>query len=90
MSNNEAKTDSPSLVPQAPKVLSSKDKNTKRLIVVLSNACLETHKISSSGGDRYALLNCDDHQALLKKMNRDIADTRPDITHQVSFMLLDG
>lgn len=80
---NQAKEDA-SLVPIAPKPLSSKDKDTQRLIVVLSNACLETHKISSSGGDRYALLNCDDHQALLKKMNRDIADTRPDITHQVS------
>jgi rRNA small subunit pseudouridine methyltransferase Nep1 len=71
------------LVPQAPKVLTSADKNTQRLIVVLSNACLETHKISSAHGDRYALLNCDDHQGILKKMNRDIADTRPDITHQV-------
>ncbi|ANB13159.1 Emg1p [Sugiyamaella lignohabitans] len=80
----------PSLVPQAPKPLSSKDKNTKRLIVVLSNACLETHKISSAGGDRYALLNCDDHQGLLKKMNRDIADTRPDITHQCLLTLLDS
>lgn len=80
----------PSLIPQTPKVLSSKDKDTKRLIVVLSNACLETHKISSSSGDRYALLNCDDHQAYLKKLNRDIADTRPDITHQCLLTLLDS
>jgi rRNA small subunit pseudouridine methyltransferase Nep1 len=78
------------LVPQAPKPLTSKDKNTQRLIVVLSNACLETHKVSSSNGDRYALLNCDDHQGLLKKMNRDIADTRPDITHQCLLTLLDS
>lgn len=79
-----------SMVPQAPKALSSKDKNTQRLIVVLSNACLETHKITSSGGDRYALLNCDDHQAYLKKLNRDIKDTRPDITHQCLLTLLDS
>ena len=40
------------------------------------------------GGDaKYALLNCDDHQGILAKTGRDIADARPDITHQVSSML---
>jgi rRNA pseudouridine-1189 N-methylase Emg1 (Nep1/Mra1 family) len=29
------------------------------------------------------LLNCDDHQGILAKTGRDIADARPDITHQV-------
>lgn len=77
-------------IPKPPKPLSSSDKKTKRLIVVLSGACLETHKISSSGGDRYALLNCDDHQGLLKKLNRDISDVRPDITHQCLLTLLDS
>ena len=33
---------------------------------------------------KYALLNCDDHQGILAKTGRDIADARPDITHQVS------
>lgn len=81
-----------SLVPQAPAVLTSKDKVTQRLIVVLSMASLETHKISSSGpgGDKYALLNCDDHQGLLKKMGRDISEARPDITHQCLLTLLDS
>lgn len=83
-------TDSPSLIPQAPKTLTSHDKDTQRLIVVLSNACLETHKITTNGVDRYVLLNCDDHQGLLKKMNRDIADARPDITHQCLLTLLDS
>ncbi|ODQ68025.1 nucleolar essential protein 1 [Nadsonia fulvescens var. elongata DSM 6958] len=78
------------LVPVVPKPVTSRDKNTQRLIVVLSQACLETHKISSSGGDKYALLNCDDHQSLLKKMNKDIADARPDITHQCLLTLLDS
>lgn len=37
------------------------------------------------GGEaKYALLNCDDHQGILAKTGRDIADARPDITHQVS------
>ncbi|OVF10344.1 putative 18S rRNA pseudouridine methyltransferase [Clavispora lusitaniae] len=86
------KTDVPpaSFVPMRPQALTSKDKDTRRLVVVLSQACLETHKISASGGDKYALLNCDDHQGLLRKMGRDIAEARPDITHQCLLTLLDS
>ena len=41
------------------------------------------------GGEaKYTLLNCDDHQGILAKMGRDIADARPDITHQVNFLFL--
>ncbi|CAH6722959.1 ribosomal RNA small subunit methyltransferase NEP1 [[Candida] jaroonii] len=99
MSKETVKEDKPktssappaSLIPVQPTALSSKDKVTERLIVVLSQACLETHKISSGGsGDKYALLNCDDHQGLLKKMGRDIAEARPDITHQCLLTLLDS
>lgn len=36
-----------------------------------------------SGEAKYTLLNCDDHQGILAKTGRDIADARPDITHQV-------
>lgn len=82
-----------SLVPVQPKPLSSNDKNTKRLIVVLSQASLETHKISTGGGpgsEKYVLLNCDDHQGLLRKMGRDISEARPDITHQCLLTLLDS
>lgn len=75
-----------------PKTAEQRD-NTTRLIVVLSKACLEVYRHSSgrkgaSGGPgqgtRDALLNCDDHQGFLARENRDIADARPDITHQVS------
>lgn len=38
---------------------------------------------NKDGGEKYALLNCDDHQRALAKMGRDIAEARPDITHQV-------
>lgn len=81
-----------SFVPSRPAALTSKDKDTRRLVVVLSQACLETHKIptGSQGGDKYALLNCDDHQGLLRKMGRDIAEARPDITHQCLLTLLDS
>lgn len=58
-----------------------------------AQACLEAYRISSGSGGKnasgkeakYALLNCDDHQGILAKTGRDIADARPDITHQVSF-----
>lgn len=68
----------------------------RRLFVILERACLEAYRVSSSkgkgsnggrGGEgdvKYALLNCDDHQGILAKTGRDIADARPDITHQVS------
>jgi len=67
---------------------------TRRLFVILEQACLEAYKVSGSGGKgrgggkdggeaKYTLLNCDDHQGILAKTGRDIADARPDITHQV-------
>lgn len=67
----------------------------RRLFVILEQACLEAYRISSAGkgrngreGDvKYTLLNCDDHQGILAKTGRDIADARPDITHQVCFRL---
>lgn len=72
----------------------SSDKDTQRLIVVLSNASLETYKASSGGGrggmkdDKYSLLNSDEHIGIMRKMNRDISDARPDITHQVRLITL--
>ncbi|PWY98671.1 Nep1-domain-containing protein [Testicularia cyperi] len=92
-------------VPKVPKTATEKE-NSPRLIVVLEQACLETYKVSSGsvsragggsnarnnkdGGDKYALLNCDDHQRVLAKMGRDIAEARPDITHQCLLTLLDS
>ena len=67
----------------------------RRLFVILEQACLEAYKVSggsvygkgAKGGKegevKYTLLNCDDHQGILAKTGRDIADARPDITHQV-------
>lgn len=89
--HKRARVDS-SLVPQAPKVPKTEmeKSSTPRLIVVLERACLETYKVSGGhdsrnkdGGEKYALLNCDDHQRVLAKTGRDIAEARPDITHQV-------
>ncbi|GAC95063.1 nucleolar essential protein [Pseudozyma hubeiensis SY62] len=92
-------------IPKVPKTAIEKE-NTPRLIVVLEQACLETYKVSTGssssssrgpsgnrskdGGDKYALLNCDDHQRVLAKMGRDIAEARPDITHQCLLTLLDS
>ena len=66
----------------------SSDKITQRLIVVLSNASLETYKASHGGrpgsrDEKYSLLNSDEHIGAMRKMNRDISEARPDITHQV-------
>ena len=49
--------------------------------MVLDSATLETVKVGKSGN--HELLNCDDHQGILRKNNRDIAEVRPDIAHQV-------
>ncbi|WVR04767.1 hypothetical protein IAU60_001779 [Kwoniella sp. DSM 27419] len=87
-------------VPQQATVPKSNEEkeNTRRLIVVLSQACLEAYRVSSGSGGKnasgkeakYALLNCDDHQGILAKTGRDIADARPDITHQCLLTLLDS
>ena len=79
----------PQLVAEQHLPISSSDKDTKRLIVVLSNASLETYKASHGVGrngmkeNKYSLLNSDEHIGVMRKMNRDISDARPDITHQV-------
>lgn len=78
----------PQLVAEQHAPIPASDKDTKRLIVVLSNASLETYKASSGGrggmkDDKYSLLNSDEHIGVMRKMNRDISDARPDITHQV-------
>ena len=81
----------PQLVAEQHTPITPADKATKRLIVVLSNASLETYKASHGGPGRngvpreekYSLLNSDEHIGVMRKMNRDISDARPDITHQV-------
>lgn len=78
----------PQLVSEQAVPIPSADKDTKRLIVVLSNASLETYKAAHGGrngmkDDKYSLLNSDEHIGVMRKMNRDISDARPDITHQV-------
>jgi rRNA small subunit pseudouridine methyltransferase Nep1 len=77
----------PQLVSEQHVPIASNDKDTKRLIVVLSNASLETYKAAHGGrngmkDDKYSLLNSDEHIGVMRKMNRDISDARPDITHQ--------
>ena len=80
----------PQLVAEQHVPIPSTDKDTQRLIVVLSNASLETYKASHGGArggvvrdEKYSLLNSDEHIGVMRKMNRDISDARPDITHQV-------
>lgn len=75
-------------------------RGSRKLYVILEQACLETYRMSGSsnksrsrsgdGEAKYTLLNCDDHQGILAKTGRDIADARPDITHQCLLTLLDS
>jgi len=48
-------------------------------IFVLEKACLEVGKV----GKTMQILNSDDHANYLRKQNRNPADYRPDIIHQV-------
>jgi len=80
----------PQLVAEQHAPIPSTDRDTQRLIVVLSNASLETYKAQSWGrhgggprDEKYSLLNSDEHIGIMRKMNRDISEARPDITHQV-------
>ncbi|KAJ3040598.1 18S rRNA pseudouridine methyltransferase [Rhizophlyctis rosea] len=79
----------PPTAPKLPKTPAERD-SARRLIVVLEKASLETVKLGKGKEGHYALLNCDDHHHLLKKNNRDISESRPDITHQCLLTLLDS
>jgi rRNA small subunit pseudouridine methyltransferase Nep1 len=79
----------PRLIAEQHVPIASTDKDTKRLIVVLSNASLETYRAAHSGKaggkeEKFSLLNSDEHIGVMRKMGRDISDARPDITHQVA------
>ncbi|KAJ3561044.1 hypothetical protein NP233_g10439 [Leucocoprinus birnbaumii] len=90
----------PSMLPVQAHVARGGPASTQRkLYVILEQACLEAYRISSGGAKgrngkegevKYTLLNCDDHQGILAKTGRDIADARPDITHQCLLTLLDS
>src|SRR5690554_1339016 len=78
-SNRKERKEMEGEVVKLPKTYQEKE-NAKRLIVVLEGAQLETVKV----GNEFQLLNSDDHANICKKRKRDIADARPDITHQVT------
>mmetsp|Transcript_63640 Transcript_63640/g.151824 ORF Transcript_63640/g.151824 Transcript_63640/m.151824 type:complete len:281 (+) Transcript_63640:82-924(+) len=59
----------------------------RRIVVVLEKCSLELVQPRKGA---YELLNSDDHQNLLAKNGKDIADVRPDITHQCLMALLDS
>lgn len=59
---------------------------TKKLYVVIEAATLEVVK----AGKDHQLLNCDDHKHIIRKVGKNIADCRPDITHQCLLALLDS
>jgi len=72
--------------PVAPKFNTTTVDASRKIVVVLYGANLETVKTKHS----YQLLNCDDHANILRKNNRDLNSARPDITHQCLLTLLDS
>ncbi|KIW02870.1 uncharacterized protein PV09_05922 [Verruconis gallopava] len=86
----------PQLVAEQATPIPYTDKDSQRLIVVLSNASLETYRASHGPRqgpgreEKYSLLNSDEHIGVMRKMGRDISDARPDITHQCLLTLLDS
>ncbi|KAI9791503.1 MAG: 18S rRNA pseudouridine methyltransferase [Peltula sp. TS41687] len=83
----------PQLVAEQHVPIAATDRDTKRLIVVLSNASLETFRASHGGArrdEKFSLLNSDEHIGIMRKMGRDISEARPDITHQCLLTLLDS
>jgi probable ribosome biogenesis protein NEP1 len=67
-----------------PKLFKSARNQTQRLIVILESANLESVKV----GNRFELINCDDHINQIRKYKKDPAFCRPDITHQVKLSLI--
>merc|ERR1719408_1179082 len=59
----------------------------RRIVVVLEKCCLE---LCQPRKGALELLNSDDHKNICAKNGRDIADARPDITHQCLMALLDS
>ncbi|KAL9096380.1 MAG: hypothetical protein Q9165_001377 [Trypethelium subeluteriae] len=87
----------PQMVAEQHAPIAATDKDSGRLIVVLSNASLETYRAAHANGkspygrdEKYSLLNSDEHIGVMRKMNRDISEARPDITHQCLLTLLDS
>eukprot|EP00731_Ephydatia_muelleri_P027102 Em0018g1202a len=66
--HNNYEDDDEGKASKIPKTLAEKD-STKRLIVILEKASLETVKV----GKKFELLNCDDHKRELTKFGRDLS-----------------
>jgi rRNA small subunit pseudouridine methyltransferase Nep1 len=80
----------PQLIAEQHVPISAADQETQRLVVVLSNACLEVYRSPNTAWGRYgpreekfSLLNSDEHISYMRRAGRDIGEARPDITHQV-------
>ncbi|KAF8164809.1 Alpha/beta knot methyltransferase [Crassisporium funariophilum] len=83
----------PSMLPiQATVVRGPAAASQRKLYVVLAQACLEAYKISGGGGEGRGEGEEGGRggEGILAKTGRDIADARPDITHQCLLTLLDS
>ncbi len=60
--------------------------DTKKVVIVLEKACLETVKTKHG----VELITADTHASILKKLKKDPTQFRPDILHQCLLTLLDS
>ena len=83
------KTNTSGLISEAPTVPKSFEDKQKwqRLIVILEKATLHLTKTKRGTME---LINWDDHQRTIKRMNKKYEDYRPDITHQWLLSLMDS
>lgn len=75
--------------PKIPRNVVERDQK-QMVYVILEAAPLEIVRVGSQKDSRYHLLNSDDHQGVIRKSKLDMADYRPDITHQCLLTLLDS
>lgn len=66
-------------------ILPLETSSERQIIVLLDRAALETVKTKKG---EFQLLNCDDHVNIMKRNNKDPADYRPDIVHQVIHIII--
>jgi rRNA pseudouridine-1189 N-methylase Emg1 (Nep1/Mra1 family) len=63
---------------------SNKEKDNKRLIIILEHANLE---LTNEKKDP-EIINSDEHYKVIKKLKKSVEEFRPDITHQVKIIHL--
>lgn len=70
--------------------INTKDRDERKLIIILERANLDVVKVDGSHGQpsSYQLINCDEHMNIIRRLKKDPAFCRPDIVYQCLQFLL--